>query len=66
MALGFVGNIVGWAVGGSVGEGIGRQFSVGSLPDGGGYVAARFEFGNPRPNGRAHTDKVDVEFGDLF
>ena len=62
VALGFVGNLVGWVVGGSLvilGEGMGRQLSVGSLPDGGGYVAARFEFGNPRPNGRAHTDKVD-------
>ena len=48
VALGFVGNIVGWVVGGSLvilGEGMGRQLSVGSLPDGGGYVAARFEFG---------------------
>ena len=45
VALGFAGNIVGWSVGYFVGDGIGRLLSVGFWPHGGGYVAARFEFG---------------------
>ena len=59
--LGFVGNMVGWFVGGSAALILGRplqqppgssprQFSVGSLPDGGGYAAVRFNFGQHRPN----------------
>jgi hypothetical protein len=48
VALGFVGNIVGSSVGYFVGDGIGRLLSVGFLPQGGGYVAARFEFGRWR------------------
>ena len=45
VVLGFVGNLVGGVVGYNVGDGIGRHLSMSSLPDGGGYVAARFEFG---------------------